>query len=216
MVFNNGQYLYQRTPQFFDSGNQSVPRRGAAATPANMSIRPMPATGAKPTTTTRTTSRAKSRSRSSGATARINNHGFFSHIGCSAQRLPNGNTFICSDTEGHFFEVTAEGELVWEYINPVTRDFGTVKVLPDALPMVNSAFRAFRFAPDHPAFKNRDLKPLGTITDAFAQPPRPKRPPGDNDPNRGGNRRGGGWDGQRGGGGGDSDNRPSRDDQRGN
>ena len=97
-----------------------------------------------------------------------NNHGFFSHIGSSAQRLPNGNTFICSDTEGHFFEVTAAGELAWEYINPVTRE-GALKVLPDCLPMTNSVFRAFRYAADHPALKGRLLTPKGTITERAAQ-----------------------------------------------
>ena len=30
-------------------------------------------------------------------------------------------------TEGHFFEVTAEGELVWEYINPGHPGVGAVK-----------------------------------------------------------------------------------------
>ena len=62
-----------------------------------------------------------------------NSHGFFSHIGSSAQRLPNRNTFICSDTEGHFFEVTPEGDLAWEYINPITRD-GAVKSSPTVCP----------------------------------------------------------------------------------
>jgi len=105
-----------------------------------------------------------------------NSHGFFSHIGSSARRLPNGNTFICSDTEGHLFEVTADGALAWEYVNPVTRH-GAVKVLGDALPMTNSVFRAFRYAPDHPAFKGRDLSPKGTITERAAQglDPQPQR-----------------------------------------
>jgi|GEM_PF-1112675 len=34
-----------------------------------------------------------------------------------AQRLPNGNTLICSGSDGWFFEVTQEKEIVWEYIN---------------------------------------------------------------------------------------------------
>ena len=37
-----------------------------------------------------------------------------------AIRLPNGNTLICADTEGHIFEVTATGEVVWEYRVPFT------------------------------------------------------------------------------------------------
>ncbi len=93
----------------------------------------------------------------------MNSHNFFSHIGSSGQRLPNGNTFICSDTEGHLFEVTPDGKLAWEYINPVTRD-GAVKVLGDVLPMTNSLFRAYRYGSDHPALKGRELTPKGTIT----------------------------------------------------
>jgi hypothetical protein len=108
--------------------------------------------------------------------------GFFSHIGSGAQRLPNGNTLICAMTEGHFFEVTAEGELVWEYINPVTRD-GAVKVLPDSLPMTNAVFRAYRYSAEHPAFEGKDLTPKGTITERYAQgldrDLTPRRPPHD-------------------------------------
>ena len=43
---------------------------------------------------------------------------FFSAYISGARRLPNGNTLI---TEGHFgrmFQVTPDGEVVWEYINP--------------------------------------------------------------------------------------------------
>ncbi len=32
-----------------------------------------------------------------------------------AQRLPNGNTLICSGANGYFFEVTSDKETVWEY-----------------------------------------------------------------------------------------------------
>jgi len=35
----------------------------------------------------------------------------------SAQRLPNGNTLICSANQGKIFEVTAEKETVWTYTN---------------------------------------------------------------------------------------------------
>ena len=104
------------------------------------------------------------------------NQGFFSHIGSGAQRLPNGNTLICSGTSGHLFEVTAQGELVWEYINPNSRDLGTVKILPDCLPMTNALFRAARYGADHPALKGRDLTSQGTISDAFCASPRAARP----------------------------------------
>ena len=66
-------------------------------------------------------------------------------------------------TEGHFFEVTSDGELVWEYINPVTKE-GIFEVLPDDWPMTNAVFRAYRYASTHPALANRTLTPLNTIT----------------------------------------------------
>ncbi|MCB0328116.1 MAG: aryl-sulfate sulfotransferase [Bdellovibrionales bacterium] len=39
---------------------------------------------------------------------------FFSNSAGSVQRLPNGNTFISDDLSGRAFEVTPEGEIVWE------------------------------------------------------------------------------------------------------
>ncbi len=34
------------------------------------------------------------------------------------QRLPNGNTLITESTRGRAFEVTADGTMVWEFVNP--------------------------------------------------------------------------------------------------
>ena len=90
-------------------------------------------------------------------------HGMFSHIGSSAQRLANGNTLICSDTEGHILEVTPSGDVVWEYINPVTSD-GILKFKRDNWPMYNSIFRAFRIPASDPALAGRTLTPGNTIT----------------------------------------------------
>jgi hypothetical protein len=44
---------------------------------------------------------------------------FFSSFISGAQRLPNGNTLICSGANGTVFEVTPEKEIVWKYVNPV-------------------------------------------------------------------------------------------------
>ena len=33
-------------------------------------------------------------------------------------RLPNGNTLITESNNGRAFEVTPEGKIVWEFINP--------------------------------------------------------------------------------------------------
>lgn len=43
---------------------------------------------------------------------------FFCKSMGSAQRLPNGNTLIGDGMNGHAFEVTKEGEIVWEWYDP--------------------------------------------------------------------------------------------------
>ena len=45
-------------------------------------------------------------------------YNFFSHIVSGARRLPNGNTLITEGVFGRMFQVTPEGEVVWEFINP--------------------------------------------------------------------------------------------------
>ncbi len=44
--------------------------------------------------------------------------GFFSPYRSGAQRLPGGNTLICESDAGRIFEVTAAGELVWDFYSP--------------------------------------------------------------------------------------------------
>ena len=43
---------------------------------------------------------------------------FFSPYISGAPRLPNGNTLITERNFGRMFQVTPEGKVVWEYINP--------------------------------------------------------------------------------------------------
>ncbi len=90
---------------------------------------------------------------------------FFSPIVSGSQRLPNGNTLISEGTTGRLFEVTAEGETVWEYINPVVSD-GTITqgdpvqvlfAMPVGDVLENWLFRAERYAPDYPGLANLDL-----------------------------------------------------------
>lgn len=61
---------------------------------------------------------------------------FFSPRISNAQRLPNGNTLICEGDFGRLFEVTTEGDLVWEYVNPY---FG-------GAPSNNRVFRTYRYS----------------------------------------------------------------------
>jgi len=63
---------------------------------------------------------------------------FFSPRISNAQRLHNGNTLICEGDFGRLFEVTAGGEVVWEYVNPYFAG------PPDA--QHNRVFRAYRYS----------------------------------------------------------------------
>jgi hypothetical protein len=176
MVFNNGQYLFERTPQ--SSILEINPFLDAAGRDTGRYVNP-PDAGYREERYHRDTHKLpRMISEQIVWTYRSkSNMGFFSHIGSGAQRRANGNTLICSDTEGHLFEVTSDGTLVWEYINPVTRE-GALKVMPDSLPMTNSVFRASRYTADHPVLQGRDLSPKALITE---MPPRvrprgPQRP----------------------------------------
>ena len=69
---------------------------------------------------------------------------FFSPYISNAERLANGNTLVCEGNFGRLFEVTPDGELVWEFVNPY---FGPSKADPEG-PPTNAVFRAFRYEED--------------------------------------------------------------------
>ncbi len=77
---------------------------------------------------------------------------FFSSFISGAQRLDNGNTLICEGMKGRLFEVTSEGEIVWEYVNPF---FGH----DERWGLSNPVFRAYRYSPDFPGFQDKPLSP---------------------------------------------------------
>ncbi|MBS1792969.1 MAG: aryl-sulfate sulfotransferase [Acidobacteria bacterium] len=161
LIFDNAQYLSEHTPQSYVL--EIDPYLDAGGTNTGGYVNP-PAAGyaswiAPPVT--EKTPKAMSRQITWSYFSK-SNLTLFSHIGCSAQRLPNGNTLITSDTEGHILEVTAAGRVVWEYIVPLTTN-GIVLSIGDNLPMVNSIFRAYRYLPNHPAFAGRTLTPGNTI-----------------------------------------------------
>ena len=164
LMFNNAQYLFESIPQSYifevnpyldangvDTGEfvnppdagyfvwESEDRRNTHKEPKNMSNQIVWMWGAKSGTN------------------------FFSHIGSSAQRLPNGNTFMCADTEGQLVEVTPEGDVVWEYINPVGTDGEIKTYMINDGPMQNQVFRAYRYGADHPALAGRNLTAMGPI-----------------------------------------------------
>lgn len=72
---------------------------------------------------------------------------FFSPYMGGAQRLANGNTFICESAFGRLFEVTPAGAVVWEYVVPHFAEYPQ-EVGPYITGQHNSLFRAHRYAPE--------------------------------------------------------------------
>ncbi len=87
---------------------------------------------------------------------------FYSGAISGAQRLPNGNTLICAGRSGRYFEVTSDGDIVWEYINPATDD-GIAAQGEPVNAGSNSVFRISRYGKDFSGFSGRDLTPEGHI-----------------------------------------------------
>lgn len=88
---------------------------------------------------------------------------FYSINISGTHRLANGNTIICNGGNGNLFEVTPEKEIVWYYINPVTRS-GPVDQGEELPPFgpgsgMNNIFRVYRYSPDYPGFEGKDLTP---------------------------------------------------------
>ncbi len=87
---------------------------------------------------------------------------FYSNILSSAQRLPNGNTLICAGRIGKFTEIDENGQILWEYINPITAT-GGMNQGDVVQPGSNFVFRALRFTSDFPGLAGRTLIPETTL-----------------------------------------------------
>ncbi len=74
-------------------------------------------------------------------------------MGGSVERLPNGNTLICETSKGHFLEVTQDGKVVWEYINPMFTSN------PRLGGRINMVFKVHRYSAGFPGLKGQKLKP---------------------------------------------------------
>jgi hypothetical protein len=81
---------------------------------------------------------------------------FYSAFQGSAQRLPNGNTFVCSTNQGHLFEVTggAGKQIVWEFILPTSIRGGASCFVED---QVDTIHRAYRYGKEFPGLQGKDL-----------------------------------------------------------
>jgi hypothetical protein len=80
-----------------------------------------------------------------------NGEHFFSGFISGAQRLANGNSLICSGAPGRLFEVTREGEVVWDYRNPLGGEVQSPAHAGNAPKL--SLFRGTRLARDHPGVR---------------------------------------------------------------
>jgi uncharacterized protein (TIGR03437 family) len=100
------------------------------------------------------------------------NQYFVPDIG-GAERMPNGTTLICYGTLGLLMEVTAAGEMVWKYVNPVVQGGpltqGQTPALDAKNENMNAVFKVRKYAPDYAGLVGRDLTPQGLIEQyAFA------------------------------------------------
>ncbi len=103
---------------------------------------------------------------------------FWSAFISGAHRMDNGNTFINEGAKGRYFEVTKEGKIVWEYLEPyhgeIRRLNGDV-ISP--MPMAYSGFRATFIAANHPGLANKKLEPINPQPTAFLLPAPPAGKP---------------------------------------
>lgn len=99
---------------------------------------------------------------------------FYSYRQGAAQRLDNGNVLVTSTQQGHLFEITPEGEVVWEFVNPII--FGKPKAIfsdrEDAIPGAREMFgnmvhRAYRYAPDYPGLQGKDLSVKAPLLEGY-------------------------------------------------
>jgi len=70
---------------------------------------------------------------------------FFSPFMGAAQRLWNGNTLITESSHGRIFEVTMEGEVVWEYVIPYFAEYPDEAARSYVGGEQNTAFRGHRY-----------------------------------------------------------------------
>lgn len=76
---------------------------------------------------------------------------FYSSVCSGSQRLLNGNTLICESTKGRIFEITGDGEIVWEFISPFYQH-GSI-----LYGWTNSIFQAHYYGPNYEGLKGRHL-----------------------------------------------------------
>jgi Arylsulfotransferase (ASST) len=101
---------------------------------------------------------------------------FYGGFISGAQRMQNGNTFINEGPKGRFFEVTPEGEIVWEYLNQFRGNIHHPNGDPvSPMPFTYFEFRSNFIPADHLALKGKELKPIDPQPKIFKLPPKPDK-----------------------------------------
>jgi hypothetical protein len=99
---------------------------------------------------------------------------FYGPFVSGAHRMKNGNTLVNIGPRGHFFEVTPEGEKIWEYLMPYRGNIHKPNGDPvPPMPFTHLQFRATFIATDHPGLAGRALAPLDPQPEVFHMPPPP-------------------------------------------
>ena len=97
---------------------------------------------------------------------------FWSSFISGADRMSNGNTFINEGARGRFFEVTKDGKIVWEYLNPYRGDIRKPNGDPiPPIPLTYITFRSTFIPANHPGLANKKLEPLNPQPKVFVMPP---------------------------------------------
>ncbi len=98
---------------------------------------------------------------------------FFAPFVSGGQRMKNGNTFITEGPKGRIFEVTPEGDIVWEYLNPYRGTIHHTNGDPvSPMPLTYFVWRSHFIPADHPALKDKELKPIDPQPEVFKLPPK--------------------------------------------
>jgi hypothetical protein len=69
-----------------------------------------------------------------------------------ADRLAGGNVLVCEGAPGRLFEVTAKGEIVWEWVSPFNNRGPNGNLM-------SWLFRTYRYELSYPGLKDRELDP---------------------------------------------------------
>jgi hypothetical protein len=77
---------------------------------------------------------------------------FYSFMVSGCERLANGNTLITEGATGRLFEVTPEGETVWEFVSPW--------LMPSPFGLTPAVFRAYRIPEGDERLGGLELSPV--------------------------------------------------------